>query len=243
MEILQLEPIQVKVRQGLERFRQDMGDVEDLKDSIIRTRQILPIVITRNYELIDGGRRLAACMLGGIKVKAVFEDVVDDYEFRELELEANLHRKDYTPAEEALAIRDLHNLKQQRIGKGGSGSKEGWTINKTAQLLGKTRTVVYSALEMAAMIDAFPELKMAKKKSEIKKAAKSLVKLNTAMEGLKKHDQATNDHQETYSLINGDAVSHMEGTANSSVDILLTDPIYGIGADLLCNDHRRTNRR
>lgn len=233
MEILQLDPTQVKVRDGLDRFRQDMGDIEDLKDSIVRTRQILPIVITRGYELIDGGRRLAACILGGLKVKAVFEDVTDEYEFRELELEANLYRKDYTPAEEALAIRELHNLKQERIGKGGPGTNQGWSINKTAALLGKTKTVVYSALEMAAMIDAFPELKMAKKKSEIKKAAKSLVKLNTAMEGLKKHEEATRNNQETYSLINGDAVGHMEATADSSIDILLTDPLYGIGADLI----------
>lgn len=233
MEILQLDPTRVKVRDGLTRYRTDMGKLEDLAESIARTRQILPIIITRNFELIDGGRRLAACMLKGLKVKAVFEDVKDDYEYRELELEANLHRKDFSPAEEALAIRDLHNLKQNRLGAGGSGTTEGWTITKTAELLGKTRGSVYNALEMATLIDSFPELKQAKKKSEIKKAGKALEKLVTAIDGIKRHEEAVKNNEQQYTLHNCDAAEHMCSVKDKSVDILLTDPLYGIGADLL----------
>ena len=233
MEILMLDPTAIKVREGLDRYRQDIGDLEDLKNSIVRTRQILPIVITQNRELVDGGRRLAACMLAGIKVKAVTEDCKDDYEFRELELEANLHRKDYTPAEEALAIRDLHNLKQKRLGVGGSGTTEGWSIQKTAELLGKTRGTVYNALEMASLVDAFPNLRSAKKKSELKKAGKALSQLQTAMEGIKKHEKAAREQQDFFELHNTDAVAHMESLSDSSIDILCTDPLYGIGADLI----------
>jgi ParB/RepB/Spo0J family partition protein len=233
MEIISIEPTRITVREGLNRYRTDMGDVEKLAESIQRTRQILPIVITRDYELIDGGRRLAACLLKGMPVKAVFEDVVDDYEYKELELEANLHRKDFTPAEEALAIRSLHELKQSRYGKGGSGTTDGWSITKTAELLGKTRGSIYNSLEMATLIDSFPQLKKAKKKSEIKKAAKALQKLSTAMEGLVKYENSIRDQNNFYEIHNEDCVKHMQKMETGTVSVLLTDPLYGIGADLI----------
>ena len=233
MEVVELAPTDIKLREGVERFRQETGDIQGLADSFTRTRQILPIVITRDNELIDGGRRLAACMVAGIKVKCVYEDVVDNYEMRELELEANLHRKDYTPAEEALAIEQLHLLKQKRHGQSTSGSTDGWSMEQTAELLGKSRGSVYNAMEMAALVRAFPQLKTAKKKSEIRKAGHSLQKLTAAMEGMKKHEEAIQTKKDTFSLNHGDAVESMVAMDNSSVDILLTDPIYGIDADLL----------
>ena len=233
MQIIEIEPTKIIVKEGLARYRTDMGDLTKLMESIQRTRQILPIVINNNYELIDGGRRVAACILGNMKVKAVFEDVIDLFEMRELELEANLHRKDYTPAEEALAIRDLHELRQKRLGSGGSGSSEGHSIKDTADLIGKSRGTVYNALELAAMVDSFPELRQAKKRSEIKKAAKGLEKLNSAMEGLKKHEATIKEGNLPYQLILADAVEHMQAMDSAYVDIILTDPIYGIGADLI----------
>jgi len=233
MEIVNLAPTDIKLRDGMDRFRQEVGDVQALADSFTRTRQILPIIITRDNELIDGGRRLAACLLAGIKVKAVYEDVVDNYEMRELELEANLHRKDYTPAEEALAIEQLHELKQKRHGKSTSGSTEGWTIEQTAELLGKSRGSVYNAMEMATLVRTFPQLKTAKKKSEIRKAGHALEKLTAVIEGVKKHEEAIQADKDTFELIHGDAVESMLAMDKASVDIILTDPIYGIDADIL----------
>lgn len=233
MEMVELAPTEVGLRVGMERFRKEIGDVSALSDSFTKTRQILPIVITRKNELIDGGRRLAACMMAGIKVKCVYEDVVDDYQMRELELEANLHRKDYTPAEEALAIEELHRLKQREYGESQSGSTEGWSIEDTAKLLGKSRGSVYNAMEMAALVKTFPQLKTAKKKSEIRKAGHGLQKLMAVVEGVKKHEEAISSKRELFSLVHGDAVENMVARDNGSVDILLTDPIYGIDADLL----------
>jgi ParB/RepB/Spo0J family partition protein len=233
MEVVELAPTEIGLRVGMERFRKEIGDVSALSDSFTKTRQILPIVITRKNELIDGGRRLAACMMAGIKVKCVYEDVVDDYQMRELELEANLHRKDYTPAEEALAIEELHRLKQREHGESQSGSTDGWSIEDTAKLLGKSRGSVYNAMEMAALVKTFPQLKTAKKKSEIRKAGHGLQKLMAVVEGVKKHEEAIAQKQDLFELIHGDAVENMAARTTASVDIILTDPIYGIDADLL----------
>jgi ParB/RepB/Spo0J family partition protein len=233
MEVVELAPTEVGLRVGMERFRREIGDVSALADSFTKTRQILPIVITRKNELIDGGRRLAACMMAGIKVKCVYEDVVDDYQMRELELEANLHRKDYTPAEEALAIEELHRLKQREHGESQSGSTDGWSIEDTAKLLGKSRGSVYNAMEMAALVKTFPQLKTAKKKSEIRKAGHGLQKLMAVVDGVKKHEEAIASKKELFQLIRGDAVEDILARPKGSIDILLTDPIYGIDADLL----------
>jgi len=231
MEIIQIEPTEIKVADGLNRFRQDMGDIEELSKSIKRTRQILPIIINRNYELIDGGRRLAACVLAGIKVNAVFEDVADPQEMRELELEANLYRKDYTPAEYALAVEELHNFKREQHGSTTPGTGGGHTLEDTAKLIGKTKGSVINQLQMAEMIKAFPQLKHAKKASEIKKAYKGLEKIANAIDGIKEFEKKVQDKKSTFTLYQEDAIEHMAKMEDGSVNILLTDPLYGIEHD------------
>lgn len=231
MEVFFMNPLEVKVKEGLDRYREDMGDIESLADSFKRLRQILPIVVNRDKELIDGGRRLAACILAGMEVKCVHEDVADPFEMRELELEANLHRKDYTPAERAKAIADLHQLKQAKYGQSVSGSTIGWSIDQTAKLIGQTRGSVYNALEIQSLVDTFPQLKQAKKASEIKKAGRNLQKLAVAMAGLKEHEKLLKNSEQTFKLFQEDATVHMVSVPDNSIDILLTDPIYGIDAD------------
>ena len=231
MEIIQIEPTEIKVADGLDRFRQDMGDLEELSKSIKRTRQILPIVINRQYELIDGGRRLAACILAGVQVKAVFEDVADPREMRELELEANLHRKDYSPAEYALAIEELHNFKRDQHGTPVPGTEGGHTLEDTAKLIGKTKGSVINQLQMAEMVKAFPQLKGAKKASEIKKAYKGLEKVAAAINGIQEFEEKVKNKESLFTLHNTDAVDHILTMPDNSVNILLTDPLYGIEHD------------
>jgi len=232
MEIALLNPTDIHVAEGLERYRTEMGDLEALAKSIKDTRQILPIIISRDHKLIDGGRRLAACMLAGVKVKCVYEDVVDNAELRELEIEANCHRKDFTPAEKAKAIRDLHLLKQARYGKATVGSlNSGWTTAQTAQTLNMSRSQLERQIEVAEMVDAFPELKAAKKTSDIVKAAKGLQRLAIAAVGAKKHAEIISANKDTFSLVLGDALEHMSSMPDSSIHLLLTDPIFGIDAD------------
>jgi site-specific DNA-methyltransferase (adenine-specific) len=237
MEVVNLKPSEIVIREGIDRYRTDAGDIKSLAESFKRTRQIQPIIITRNNELIAGGRRLAACILAGMEVKCVYEDVVDSYEMRELEVEENLHRKDFSPAEYALAVRDLHVLKQRRHGEGGAGRKtDGDTshsIKDTAKLIGKTSTSVHRALEMADLIDKFPQLKQAKTAKEIKKAGESLKKLQATMDGLAKNKEIANADGKLFKIIQGDAIEHMLKMPTNSVDIILTDPLYGIEADKL----------
>jgi ParB/RepB/Spo0J family partition protein len=230
-EVFYLDPLTISVKEGLDRYRKDLGDLEELGKSLKELGQIQPIVINRKNELIVGGRRLAACILQDIKVKAIYEDMVEPIKMRTWELEENLRRKELTPAEYSLAVDELHSLMQQQRGTATSGREGGHTLDDTAKILGKTRGSVISELEMAEMIKAFPELKSAKKKSEIKSAAKGLQKLNAAMTGLKEYEKQVADGNALFKLHHMDAVGHMQSLPDGCKDILLTDPLYGIGAD------------
>ena len=134
-----LDPLKVKVKEGLDRYRKDLGDLKELGKSLKETGQIQPIVVNRQDELIVGGRRLAACILEGIKVKVIYEDTVDPKKMRIWEVEENVRRKDLTPAEYALAVEELHTLMQEERGEAVSGREGGHTLDDTAKILGKTR--------------------------------------------------------------------------------------------------------
>lgn len=229
--IMELDPLTVRLNPQQERYRKDMGNVKELMQSIKEKGQIQPIVINRQNFLVVGGRRLAACILGGMQVRAVYSDIVNPLLLREWELEENLRRKSFTPGEEVLATRDIHVLKQQIHGAATSGREGGWKLNDTAAIIGKTRGAVIADIKLAEMIDAFPQLKNAKTKSEINKATKALEKVAASIQGVKKHEEAVKQKDDLFRLIQTDAVEHMQTVPNNSINILCTDPIYGIDAD------------
>lgn len=226
-----VDPLSITVKEGLERYRKDLGDLQELGRSLKEIRQIQPIIINRQNELVVGGRRLAACILEGMKVKVIYEDIVDPKMMRLWEIEENIRRKDLSPAEYAIAIKEFHILMREIHGEAVSGREGGHTLDDTAKVLGKTRGSVISELDMAAMVEAFPELKQAKTKSEIKKAAKGLQKLDAAMKGLKEWEKAALESTGIYKLHHMDAVEHMKSLPDGCKDIILTDPLYSISAD------------
>jgi len=229
------DPLEIKVKKGLERYRKDAGNIKDIAQSIKEYGQIQPIVINRNNELIAGGRRLAACMLLQQKVKVIYEDIIDDLIMREWELEENLRRKDFTPSEEIAAIAEIHSMRQKKHGKAEGGLDTGWSIADTADMVGKSKASIASDLQMADMIKQFPELKNAKTKSEIKKAVKGLEKMTQAIGASAKHEAYVKEHkgEQLWKLEKGDSLEHMQKMPDGEVDLLLTDPLYGIRADQL----------
>lgn len=229
--IMELEPTQVKLNKDLPRWRQEMGDVKELAESISKKGQIHPILIDRNMQLVCGGRRLAACIYAGKKVRAAYTDQIDPFVLRELELEENLRRKAFTPGEEVLAVQSLHQLKVAQHGETVPGKAGGWSLDQTAELIGKTRGSVINDLEMARAVNAFPELKNAKKKVEITRAMKGLERLQTSIAGIQVHEAAIKEKKDLVELYNGDSIIRMRALEDARVDIIFSDPMYGIDAD------------
>ena len=224
-----INPSKIIVKEGLERYRKDLSDLESLAQSILNNGQLVPIIITRNFELVDGGRRLAACSMKGIDVLYIFKDVKDDLKHRELEFETNRQRSDFTPAELAFAIEDIHKRRQAVGGIPTRGSpNSGWSVKNTADLLGYTQGAISQNLIIAETLHAFPELSRCDTAVEIRQAVKGLQKKIQREAAIKSIETqgVSLDISSIFHL--GDFKSWMDSMELNSIDILITDPPYGI---------------
>jgi ParB family chromosome partitioning protein len=228
--IFEIDPVQIKVADDRPRQRKDLGEIAKMVESIKTFGQLQPIVISRNNELIAGGRRLAACMLGGFKARVCYKDTIDPLLMQEMELEENVQRKALTPAEECVAIKTLVELKRKIYGTPVQGQEGGYTLDKAAQTIGKTRGSVIEAIQIAELLEQFPDLSECKTKSEIKSAAKGLQRTVDNLSALSKYEMAITKTNE-FVLVNRDARDHMKGVPENSIDLLFTDPPFGINID------------
>jgi ParB family chromosome partitioning protein len=99
------------------RIRQDLGDIEGLKQSMQKFGLVSPIVITQKGELIAGHRRLSAAIeLGWKRIQVVRIDLENPKDKLEWEIEENIRRKDFTHAELELAYLELARLSRPPSG-------------------------------------------------------------------------------------------------------------------------------
>lgn len=223
-----VDPLEVKLNTDLPRFRKEMGDVKSLAISISDKGQLQPIVVTEDMHLVAGGRRLAACMYGQMKVLCRKIKDTNPLYLRELELLENVERKDFTPAERAEAIAEIHRIKQ---GQADIANPHG--IRETADLLGVSRSQVQRALDVAEVLQQHPELKAAKTTTAITKAATTIAKQLACVEAIDKNKKLldTNPTALQAKIEQCDMIDFMQRLCPRSIDILFTDPVYGISID------------
>ena len=128
--------------------RQVMGDLSELVSSIAEQGIIEPIVVRQRgarFQIVAGERRYQAAVRAGLEELPVVIRDVDDVGILEVALVENLQRKDLTPFEESEA---LHALCQQA----------GYTHERLAQKLGKSRTVITESLSLSQMPDHVKQL-------------------------------------------------------------------------------------
>lgn len=231
-----INPSKIIVKEGLERYRKNLANLKDLADSIVQNGQLVPIIVTRNFELVDGGRRLAACSMKNVDVFYIFKDVADDLKHRELEFETNRQRADFTPAELAFAIEDIHKRRQAIGGTPTRGSpNSGWTVKDTAKLLRYTQGAISQNLIIAETLKEFPELSRCDTAVEIRQAVKGLqkkIQREAAIKSIETQGVSLNV-SDFFHL--GDCISWMSSLKESSVDVLITDPPYGIDiGNIMC---------
>ncbi len=105
--LVNIDDIKIK-----KRVRQDLGDLDSLKDSLRTYGLLNPITLNRNYELIAGQRRLtAARQLGWTNINAVIIDNLNEIEELEMEMEENNQRKEFTSEELLEGYRRLEKLR------------------------------------------------------------------------------------------------------------------------------------
>ena len=144
-----------------DRFRKEMGDLEQLADSIAKQGLLQPIGITSDHELVFGERRLRACrdVLGLTDVEV---RVVDVTSIVEGEHDENEVRKDFNFSERMAIAEAVERELGERRGR----RSEKWENSPTLE--GRTRDIAAKAAGFssgrtyeeakAVILDAVPEL-------------------------------------------------------------------------------------
>ncbi len=101
-----------------DRIRKDLGDIKELANDIKENGLISPPVVTPNYELIAGERRLKAMQyLGYQQIEVRSMDVTDYEHMLNLEISENENRKDFTKVERLDYARRLENIERMKATK------------------------------------------------------------------------------------------------------------------------------
>lgn len=107
-----LETIDIEKIRIHHRVRRDLGDLGGLKESMRRHGLFNPLVVTQDYVLVAGRRRLeSARELGWRAVQCRIVDQDDRTTLLEIEIEENTARRDFTSDELADALVRLDRLR------------------------------------------------------------------------------------------------------------------------------------
>lgn len=128
-----------------DRIRKDMGDLKELSDDIAKNGLINPPVVTPDFELIAGERRLEAMKKLGYKQVEVRIMKVEDAEHKlNLEINENENRKDFNKSERIEYARQLERI--ERV-KASQREKAGVAIDPRENFpQGRTRDLVAEKL-------------------------------------------------------------------------------------------------
>ena len=122
--------------------RRSLGELAELTASIREKGILEPLLVRavegRRYQIIAGERRYRAALEAGLDEVPCIVRESSDAETMELALIENLQRKDLTAFEEADGLRAL-------------AESHGYTHEKMAEKLGKSRSSITEALSLAAM--------------------------------------------------------------------------------------------
>ncbi|MDD6727438.1 MAG: ParB/RepB/Spo0J family partition protein [Lactimicrobium massiliense] len=131
----------------------DEKGLQELADSIREHGIFTPLLVRKSvmgYDLITGERRLRAAKMAGLdKVPAIQVDF-DDSEMMEIALLENVQRENLNPIEEALGYEALVK-------------KLGYTQEKLAERVGKSREYCANMMRLLKLPDSIKDLVVAKK--------------------------------------------------------------------------------
>jgi len=234
-----------------ERFREDLGNIEELAASIKEKGLIQPISVNSSYVLQAGGRRYHACKALGLeKIPVVIREGNDELDTREVELVENIHRKDMGWQERAKLTARIHALYKEK--------DPNWMGKKTAQLIDQSEMNVSRALKLAAGIEVFPELGTCKTADEAFKVIRKAEEEALIAELSKRQKQLLDklpepvldshgkpslsgiDHlvkntvhagDRDYRI--GDVFQGLKGQKKDTFSFIECDPPYGVDLDIL----------
>lgn len=206
-----------------DRFREDLGDIKELKESLSQFGQLVPVIVDDNDELLDGFRRLTAAQeLGWTEVAFVRHAEVHELLAREIELETNIQRKGMTWQETDAAVVEIDRLRRAR--------DPNWTNAQTAAIAGVSDAAAVSrAKRRVEAIKLFPDIAKAENPAQALRLADAKAKAV-----LRVHEVASRpaDYGAIEDRIHlGDSVELIKEIPADSFHAIITDPPFGVDYD------------
>ena len=223
-----------------DRAREEMGDMDGLEGSMKESGLIAPLAVkdmdNGTYFLLAGERRLSVLLKNKVEMIPVriYPKDITEFEVKTIELAENFFRKDFESHEYDNLVRETHNLQQEIHGEKIStlADAEGWGMKETAEMIGKTKGYVSSAIRRADARDAFPELFHGCKTQ--KDANKVLDKLNEAVikdvlaKKIEQESIAPDKQQLMNNFVLKDFFEGVKEIPDESMHLVEIDPPYAI---------------
>ena len=217
-------------------FREEREGIGDLALSIKNVGLLQPILVEKvgdSYIVRAGRSRFIALTeyLGLTHLEEgkhfILREGIDDLV---AQLEENIQRSDLKPVEIARLVKAIHERGVEEKGRPVPGHTGGWTVKDTAKLLGKDPAMVSRLLKIAdneELVRDATSVSEAVRKMDAEEKKKILGAVEKAKAAKAKVD--FEGLLANYRL--GDAVSFLSTLDDASVDLVLTDPPYGINLD------------
>lgn len=235
-EVIKISPYDITILP--DRYRKDMGDIEELCTLIKGTKgNIVPIMVRHldgKYILIAGERRTRACKLAGLEVNAIVmtDTAIND---RECELLENLGRKDFTWQEKALAMKDLEEIIMAKHGTS--------TVRLVAKEANLSVGGVTVDLQLAKALDEAPDIFENCKTRESALKALQRYKNDEVMAELSLRKSKTNYGKRASGMVfNIDCLVGIKDLPKRSINGIISDPKYGIDIESVTKTDSQTGQ-
>lgn len=242
MEIINIDLLCIPENRQRKEF--PAAEMDELSQSILMRGLLHPPVVRNDgITLVAGERRTRSIKAlqeiglsfycNGQRIPPGFIPVtkladLSELEVREAELEENLIRLDLTWQDRAQAIADLHKLRTEQAALAGTTH----TVSATAQevhgpnALGAQIQSTTEAILLQEHLDN-PLVATAKSQKEAVKIIRKLKEAEHRERLAAEFDLSTTRH----TVLQGDMRTLAPTIASESIDCILTDPPYGVGAD------------
>ncbi len=228
---MRVEISKIKVE---ERQRKLVSNIDKLAISINKYGLFNAIVVEEveegefRFRLVQGFRRIEAhklLKLSEIEVK--LRKNLNELERKELELEENIQREQYTWDEECDARRDLDTIKRRLYGSA-IYQEEGWGVKDTAEALGESVRQVQYDIMLSKAMEVMPELRKSKNKAEAMKVLKSERNKMVREQLVAKAEALLSSETEPLvKVIEGDCLKVMREMSGEIFHLAISDPPFG----------------
>ncbi len=209
--------------------------ITELAASIKKYGLLNPITLNaEDNSLVAGFCRLMAvgAVLGRSEIDFRYAQQLSKIERKELELEENIRRKNLEWWEESAAVAEIHSMKKE--------ADPTWTVEKTAQLLGKSKGGTSEAINVAQAIQLNPDLKKEKGGTAAVRKVQTREKIEKRKKEIAVIRRARGGTGIKAEILTGDSLELIKKEPSGSYDCVVTN--FPFGVDLTLKNDGGENR-